>query len=94
MANYERDVQPNYNDLIAKINSQKRGYMAAQMEVFPEKKYFPDANSTLRVAYGKVPGYNPRDGVKYHYMTYLDGVMEKYKPGDYEFDVPEKLIDL
>lgn len=94
VANYERDVQPNYNDLIAKINSQKRGYMAAQMEVFPEKKYFPDANSTLRVAYGKVAGYNPRDGVKYHYMTYLDGVMEKYKPGDYEFDVPEKLMDL
>jgi hypothetical protein len=46
------------------------------------------------VTYGRVKGSNVRDGVSYHYQTYLDGVMEKYKPGDYEFDVPQKLIDL
>jgi hypothetical protein len=62
--------------------------------VFAEKKFYPDANSTLRVAYGKVAGYQPRDGVEYDHYTYLDGVMEKYKPGDYEFDVPQKLRDL
>jgi hypothetical protein len=39
-------------------------------------------------------GYQPRDGMKYDYYTYMDGIMEKYKPGDYEFDVPQKLIDL
>ena len=65
--------------------------MQAQMDVFKEKKFYPDANSTLRVTYGKAKGYNPRDAVKYDYYTYLDGVMDKYKPGDYEFDVPEKL---
>ena len=64
------------------------------MEVFKEKTFYPDANSTLRVTYGKVKGYNPRDAVKYDYYTYLDGVMEKYVPGDYEFDVPQKLISL
>ena len=64
------------------------------MEVFKEKTFYPDANSTLRVTYGKVKGYNPRDAVKYDFYTYLDGVMEKYKPGDYEFDVPEKIQTL
>src|SRR5690606_7709158 len=57
-------------------------------------RIFPDANSTLRVTYGKVDGYQPMDAVSYGPVTYLDGVMEKYVPGDYEFDVHEKLIDL
>ena len=68
--------------------------MQAQMEVFKEKAFYPDANSTLRVSYGNVKGFNPRDAVTYDYYTYLDGVMDKYKPGDYEFDVPEKLRNL
>jgi hypothetical protein len=68
--------------------------MAAQMVVFKEKKFFPDANSTLRLTYGKVRGFSPRDAVSYEYQTTLDGVMEKYIPGDYEFDVPQKLRDL
>ena len=59
-----------------------------------KRHFYPDANSTLRVTYGNVKGYNPRDAVKYDYYTYLDGVMEKYKPGDYEFDVPEKMRTL
>jgi len=80
--------------LQARINTLQRKYMQAQMEVFAEKKFYPDANSTLRVAYGKVAGYEPRDGVEYDTYTYLDGVMEKYKPGDYEFDVPKKLQEL
>ncbi|HEX8314353.1 MAG TPA: S46 family peptidase [Flavisolibacter sp.] len=77
-----------------RINTLQRQFMQAQMEVFAGKKFYPDANSTLRVAYGKVAGYQPRDGVKYDNYTYLDGVMEKYKPGDYEFDVPQRLRDL
>jgi hypothetical protein len=68
--------------------------MEAQMAVLSDKRYYPDANSTLRVAYGNVKGYKPRDAVKYEFYTYMDGLMEKYKPGDYEFDLPKKLIDL
>ncbi len=64
------------------------------MEVLPEKRYFPDANSTLRVTYGIVNGYAPRDAVYYEPVSYLEGVMEKYIPGDYEFDVPQKLQEL
>ena len=64
------------------------------MDVFSSKTFYPDANSTLRLTYGNVKGYHPRDGVQYDFYTYLDGVMEKYKPGDYEYDLPQKLIDL
>lgn len=81
--------------LQAKVNQLQRTYMQAQMDVFAGKKrFYPDANSTLRITYGKVDGYSPRDAVDYDYYTYLDGVMEKYVPGDYEFDVPAKLIEL
>ena len=69
----------------------QRQYMAAQMEVFKEKKFFPDANSTLRLTYGQVKGFQPKDGIHYDARTYLDGVIEKFIPGDYEFDVPQKL---
>jgi hypothetical protein len=68
--------------------------MSAQMEIFPEQRFYPDANGTLRVSYGQVMGFSPEDGVEYETQTYLSGVMEKYVPGDYEFDVPQKLIDL
>ncbi len=76
------------------IDQVQRRYMEAQMLVFSEKRFFPDANSTLRVSYGQVLGSSPKDGIQYKPMTYLDGVMEKYKPGDYEFDLPEKLVQL
>lgn len=76
------------------IDADMRGYMADQMEVFTEEKFFPDANSTLRVTFGKVEGYAPNDSTVYGYQTWLDGVMKKYVPGDYEFDVPERLREL
>ncbi len=82
------------NDLQEKLNGLQQKYMTAQMAVFKEKRFYPDANSTMRVTYGKVDGYSPKDAVAYDFYTYLDGVMEKYVPGDYEFDVPKKLIEL
>lgn len=85
------DITKNCGDLEDQIAELKRKHMAALMEVMPEKKFYPDANSTLRIAYGKVEGYKPRDGVHYLTKTTLDGVMEKYIPGDYEFDVPKRL---
>lgn len=91
---YAAQVQPKLQELQPQINLLQRQYMAAQMEVFKEKRFFPDANSTLRVTYGKIRGFSPRDAIQYEYQTDLDGVMEKYIPGDYEFDVPQKLIDL
>ena len=94
LATYNSTVSKQLNEIQARLNRLNRTYMQAQMDVMKEKKFYPDANSTLRVTYGNVKGYNPRDAVKYDFYTYLDGVMDKYKPGDYEFDVPEKLQSL
>jgi hypothetical protein len=91
---YTKNAVAKLNPLQARINQLQRNYMKAQMDVFTDKKFYPDANRTMRVTYGKVNGYEARDAVKFDYYTYLDGVMEKYVPGDYEFDVPQKLRDL
>lgn len=89
-----KEVNPKYEEINLKITALQRTYMKAQLELNKNARIFPDANSTLRVTYGKVQGYEPKDATVYNPVTYLDGVMEKYIPGDYEFDVPAKLIDL
>ncbi len=65
------------------------------MEMNPEKVYYPDANFTLRMTYGNVLPYDPKDGVTYKHTTSLTGVIEKYDPENlYEFDVPVRLKEL
>ncbi|MES2805697.1 MAG: S46 family peptidase [Bacteroidota bacterium] len=91
---YLKEVAPKYDEINLKITALQRTYMKAQLELNKDSRIFPDANSTLRVTYGKVKGYEPKDATLYTPITYLDGVMEKYIPGDYEFDVPAKLLDL
>lgn len=76
------------------INKGRRLWIAALMEMSPEKTFYPDANSTMRLSYGSVQDYDPRDAVTYKHYTTIEGVLEKYKPGDYEFDLPERFIDL
>ena len=91
---YLNEVSPKYDEIDLRITALQRTYMKAQLELNKGSRIFPDANSTLRITYGKVKGYEPKDGIAYKPKTYLDGVLEKYIPGDYEFDVPAKLIDL
>ncbi|MCK4562916.1 MAG: S46 family peptidase, partial [Flavobacteriaceae bacterium] len=91
---YYKKISPKFNEINTQIQAVQKTYMKALVETFPDERFFPDANSTLRVTYGKVNGYQPKDAVYYQPVSYLNGVMEKYKPGDYEFDVPKKLIDL
>jgi len=91
---YLAKTDPQFTSLQAKIDDLQKKYMAQQMSTDKDRKFFPDANSTIRVTYGKVKGSTPKDAVTYDYQTHLAGVMEKYIPGDYEFDVPKKLIDL
>jgi len=91
---YSKEVAPKYDEINLKITALQRTYMKAQLELNKGARLFPDANSTLRVTYGKVKGYAPKDATLFTPVTYLDGAMEKYIPGDYEFDVPAKLIDL
>jgi len=65
-----------------------------QMEMQTERNFYPDANFTLRVTYGKVKPYSSWDGKPYESFTYASQILDKYKPGDEEFDVPEKLRTL
>jgi hypothetical protein len=76
---------------IQKLN---RDYMLAQMEYDSERIFYPDANSTLRVAYGTVSGYYSKDAVYFTYFTTLKGIMEKDDPRIYDYNVPEKLRQL
>lgn len=89
-----KDIRDQYTKQEDEINTLNRAYMKGMREVITDKKYYPDANSTLRVAYGKVSGYWPRDGVFYNYYTTLDGLMEKENPLSDEFMVSDKLKEL
>lgn len=92
---YLKNVAPKFDEINLKNTATQRTYMKAILELSPRSaRIFPDANSTLRITYGKVKGYKPNDAVVYEPYTYLDGVIEKFIPGDYEFDVPSKLVDL
>ena len=68
-----------------------REYYAATQ---PGKSLYPDANSTMRMSYGSVQDYMPADAVHYDYVCTAQGILEKYVPGDYEFDAPKRLLDL
>lgn len=72
----------------------KKEYVAGILEMNSENPMYPDANFTMRVTYGQVLPYSPRDAVEYDYITTLDGVMQKEDPDNWEFVVPEKLKDL
>jgi hypothetical protein len=88
------EISKGSSQFDAALATGKRTWIAALMEMAPEKTQYPDANSTMRLSYGTVQDYDPRDGVTYKYFTTLQGVVDKYKPGDYEFDLPQRLIDL
>lgn len=92
--NFLEKVRPSHGELSDRIETAMRTYVQGMMAHFPDKTYWPDANSTLRLSYGKVEGSAPRNGMLYLHQSTLDGVMEKYVPGDAEFDVPERLIEL
>lgn len=72
----------------------QRKYMKAQMEMQPGKLFYPDANSTLRVTFGKIDDFIPADGIRYRHLTTLEGIMEKDNPEIYDYRVPEKLKQL
>ncbi len=71
-----------------------RRYIAALKEMYPDRKFYPDANFTLRLSYGSVQGYAPSPSVSYEHYTTIDELVKKYKPKDEEFDVPAKLLEL
>lgn len=91
---YFENIAPAYNVYNNAHDELIKTFIAQQMEVFPDKRFWSDANSTLRITYGKVSGSAPHDGMEYTPHTTIEGIMDKYVPGDGEFDVPEKLQTL
>ncbi len=91
---YMRNVSFVYNDIKREIEAVQKTYMQGIMSMRAGQALYPDANLTLRVAYGKVEGYTPADGVKYNYFTTLKGIMEKDNPKVYDYNVPQRLRDL
>ena len=90
----DEQVREKYIKISGEIADLDRLYMKAQMELAQDKVLWPDANFTLRVAYGEVGGYEPRDAVYYTHYTTLEGIMEKDNPEIYDYDVPAKLKKL
>jgi hypothetical protein len=77
-----------------KLKKSYRLFVKGLREMQPERVFYPDANSTMRLTYGEVAGYNPADGVTYHHFTTLDGLMAKEDPSNFEFEVPARLKQL
>jgi len=90
----DKDIVPVMTKISGEIDSLQRIYMAGQMEMQRQKLFYPDANSTLRVACGKVDDYIPADAVRYDYFTTLAGVMQKEDPAIYDYQVDPRLKKL
>ncbi|MEI6277090.1 MAG: S46 family peptidase [Prolixibacteraceae bacterium] len=84
------DVRKSTSDL----ENGRKLFVAGLNEMNKDKTSYPDANSTMRLTYGIVGDYNPKDGVHYNYFTTLKGYAEKGKAGDADFDFPQKLVDM
>ncbi|MGI6718306.1 MAG: S46 family peptidase [Bacteroidales bacterium] len=91
---YVDNIYPELSKIQTTIDSTMRFYVKAQMEFEEDNAFYPDANFTLRVTYGKIEGFKPFDGANYNYFTTLDGVMEKEDPNNYDYVVVPKLKQL
>ncbi len=87
--NYESKILPAFNQFNQANAEAGRVYLKGVMQMDPKKTRYPDATFTMRVSYGQVKNYKPKDAVTYDFVTTASGIMEKYKPGDYEFDLPQ-----
>ncbi|HLP13852.1 MAG TPA: S46 family peptidase, partial [Flavobacteriales bacterium] len=94
LESYRKKLEPVVKVHSATNEQLMNQYVAAIYEVFPEKKIWHDANSTLRVGYGLVEGSEPKDGLNYNYYTTSEGILEKYQSGAGEYALPPRLLEL
>ncbi len=88
------EIQGEISDMETQLEKGQRLFLDARMKMQDDKLFYPDANSTMRLTYGKVGDYRPRDAVRYKYYTTLEGVIQKEDTTSHEFIVPDKLIEL
>lgn len=91
---YFQTIKPEYDRLQATISYMDRWYLRGLRLMLPERKFYPDANSTLRITYGKVENYLPQDAVQYNYATTLEGIIEKSLIDNPEYEIDERLLSL
>ena len=91
---YQTQVAPRWSALRPQLEAQQAVYTQGLRALFPERAFFPDANSTLRLTYGKVEGSSPNDGMRYEPFTTAQGILQKYVPGDADFDLPADLLQM
>ncbi|MBQ1214370.1 MAG: S46 family peptidase, partial [Tidjanibacter sp.] len=91
---YKEKIAPHYASLNKEITALYNVYMRGQMAHQTERTFYPDANLTLRVAYGSVAGYEAADGVYHLPYTTIDGIIEKDNPEIYDYDIPQSLRDI
>lgn len=89
-----KNISAKRGNAIGKLEKGRRNFIAALRDMNDRKNYYPDANSTMRLTYGKVLSYDARDAVHFHYLTTLDGVIEKEDPTNPEFIVHPRLKEL
>jgi hypothetical protein len=87
-------LQKEYTEINSRLIPLNRAYLKSLMDVVPEKKYYPDANSTLRVAFGKVEGYKPSDAISYRWFTTADGILQKNMTENEEYTIDDRLKSL
>lgn len=92
--NYEQNYKPKLEAFNKSKEALNKRYIKGLMQKNKDKLFYPDANGTMRITYGTVGGYKPQDAVTYDYYTTLDGLLAKYKPNDYEFDLPQDFLEL
>ena len=88
------DILPQYRKLEEEHQILMGKYLKSLMESYPERSFFSDANSTMRLTYGKVEGSKPRDGMSYDWFTTIDGIIDKYNTGEADFKIPTRLQNL
>ncbi len=91
---FQQNLVPQVSAFTASLNLLYRDYMQGQMEFEREKTFYPDANLTLRVAYGHVEGYRPADAIYYRPVSTLKGIMEKDNPDIFDYNIPQALRDI
>ncbi len=91
---YMSQIYPKRNEAREKLTKGNRLFIAGLREMNPDKKYYPNANSTMRATYGTVGDYAPGNAMHYDYFTTIDGIMQKEDATNEEFNVPQKLKDL
>lgn len=91
---YRGDILPKLQDFQIGMEELLKTYVAGKQIMFPNEKHWPDANSTLRITYGKLEGSSPKDGMMYEDHTTIDGIIEKNKSGNPDFELLPRMFDL